>query len=329
MKEDGKQITQALYNAILLILNNYDRSDVFVVFLELLGSSMTEVPLAPKYVDCLVKCLVKLAKTLGATIQTLDLVKILVGLNDFFVNTPKDLSGQLPCEPHRMIKTILNEIVRLQGDQLHSFLEKAFPGADVNETPVCAYSQQFLAAQNKQNGGEAPVATPVNTQTSPVVSLDTEEKQKLLEIFKKVRSSDPESSKVALLELYHFQKVHPSADFAPFLEKTSQTFRDHIEQSLASIAKEEEIRATKATPEEPRQSPTLQNPASSTVIQAAPSVTEQTPISLPEPVQQEVVQRVPLSNLISDPTPGTSSSDLAESYMEKLTRLRSKYNSRG
>jgi len=119
MKEDGKQITQALYNAVLLILNHYDRSDTFVLFLELLRAGLSESPLVPKYVDCLVKCLVKLAKTLGATIHTLDLPKILVGLNEYFLHTPKDVN--LACEPHRMIKTILNEIVRLEGASPSAF----------------------------------------------------------------------------------------------------------------------------------------------------------------------------------------------------------------
>lgn len=249
MGENGKQIVQALYNAVLLILNNYDRSDVIVLFLELLHSSLVESTHDEKYIECLVKCLLKLAKTLGATIHTLDLEKILIGLNDFFSNTPKH--DELSSKPHRMIKTILNEIVRLEGAKLQKHLDNAIPD-NQDQAPVCVYAQQFFQAQQQSGIHSSSSSSSSDSNESknntnqesvdesPSSSLSVEDKQKLLEIFKKVRSKDPKQTDSALMELYQFQKLNPSINFAPFLERTSKPFRDFITESLDKIKNQEE-----------------------------------------------------------------------------------------
>ena len=347
---DGKQITQALYNAVLLILNNYDRSDTIVLFLELLTIELNEESPSPSYVDCLVKCLLKLAKTLKVTIKNLDLVQILKGLNEFFVRSPKNID--LPSQPHRMIKTILNEIVRLEGDNILSSLDKAYPSSDNESIPVCSYTNQFLQAHNAQKPSQSTtkVSNDESSKKSSNDEVDTmpvEVKQSLLEIFKNIRSKDPVISKKSIERLYQFKQNNPNIDITPILEKTSSTFQSFIKSSLEKIQLEEE-----------KQEKDDNSKKSSIIIQSKKKdITDENKINYQEDEKEQIETKekpnTPTNSSLKQPTtildessriisstneeeeeessnPSISSTnnDLAESYMEKLTRIRDKYKSR-
>ena len=58
----------------------------------------------------------------------------------------------------------------------------------------------------------------------------------MAEIFKKI--GQKELTRQGLQELYNFKKQNPDANLAPFLDKSSQYFRDYIERGLAGIEKD-------------------------------------------------------------------------------------------
>merc|ERR1712137_1517261 len=93
------------------------------------------------------------------------------------------------------------------------------------------------------------------------------------------------------------------------------------EQSLLAIKQEKASpqisRATDSAPSRslPRENPAPQEQPSKS-IPAAASTRDASAVPRPAPIP------------MNDENSSSASSDLAESYMEKLTRLRSKYNSR-
>ena len=339
--EDGQFILAALYASLLHLLNNYERAELFCILTDLLHIAVRDHSDSPKYIDCLVKCLSKLAKTFQATLKLLDINKILRGLNDFFIKTPKIDSPS--GEPHHTMRVIVGEIVRLLGNTVQYYLYQCFPAfqfdpknisssssSSNSQFPVCIYALQFLQSQkntildidtiklhsaeaqyqfkSKSSGRDekksekaketAPqpemAVPPAPSSDSDPPKSDLAEKQKLLEIFKNIRSSDLSTSEAAILDLFHFQKTHPTFDINPFLNRTSQVFRDHIRDRLATIPQSEAA--------EPASAAKLAADSSKKLRAPTPVTIE--PKELPQPVTVEPTPKpIPLPVPTSQPAP--------------------------
>lgn len=263
-KNHSQYLLSVLNRLVISILDNSDRTQAFLVLFRLLHEAVAAAdPAKDKFIEYTCKCLLKLAKTLRATIESIDLVEMLRGINTYFTTTPKNVEH--PMNPHATVKTILNELVRLEGANIIPALNKAIPQdseaqmvhsyvarvlgdttIDISKQ-VAAFRPQLIQQQRQQEAQQLPSITPAAapaTETpapiaeAAVVVEDTAEvssKRRLLEIFTKVRSKDIAESQDALAELHAYLQEHGTEQFDAALAKTSELFRDYIRCGLANI----------------------------------------------------------------------------------------------
>eukprot|EP00011_Vannellida_sp_DIVA3-517-6-12_P006665 CAMPEP_0114608830 /NCGR_PEP_ID=MMETSP0168-20121206/2779_1 /TAXON_ID=95228 ORGANISM="Vannella sp., Strain DIVA3 517/6/12" /NCGR_SAMPLE_ID=MMETSP0168 /ASSEMBLY_ACC=CAM_ASM_000044 /LENGTH=2000 /DNA_ID=CAMNT_0001819737 /DNA_START=45 /DNA_END=6048 /DNA_ORIENTATION=- len=273
-KNHSQYLLSVLNRLVISVLDNSDRTQAFLVLFGLLHEAVAAAdPARDKFIEYTCKCLLKLAKTLRATIETIDLVEMLRGINSYFTTTPKNVDH--PMNPHATVKTILNELVRLEGANIIPALDKAIPQdseaqmvhsyvarvlgnttIDISKQVAAVRPQlQALRQQQVQKAEEEEAREAVaEAEESSAVS----DKRMLLDIFTKVRSKDITESQDALVTLHSFLKEHGTSEFDGALAKTSEVFREYIRCGLANIeedilvhagAEEELLAAASATAE--------------------------------------------------------------------------------
>jgi len=264
--EEGTQVLRALNIVILKILENSDRTTSFTMLLSLLrkvpalpavsdGSGQTEVH---KFGDLVVRCLVKLTKTLAATIAKVDVSRLLLAIHGYFMALNADElrhRTQVDDKPLRMVKTLLYEITKAKGESILSFLNPLIPYETDKPTSAQPLIVQYimlnldtlkrhglLGATQQSVKGEPQVAlkTPEKPPPSPVAAI----KGELASIFKKI--GDKDRTQLGLQELYYFKKAHPEIDIAPHLHKTSEAFRSYIQHGLKKVEEREAAAPTRS-----------------------------------------------------------------------------------
>ncbi|KAH9626996.1 hypothetical protein KSS87_017847 [Heliosperma pusillum] len=133
---EGDQLLKALNVLMLKILDHADRTSSFVVLLNLLhplDSSRWPAPSSneaiavrnQKFSDLVVKCLIKLTKVLQSTIYEVDLDRILQSIHVYLQELGMDeirRRAGADDKPLRMVKTVLHELVKLQGTAIKGHL---------------------------------------------------------------------------------------------------------------------------------------------------------------------------------------------------------------
>ncbi|PWA88987.1 protein MOR1 [Artemisia annua] len=125
--DDGSKILKASNSLILKILEKAERTSSFVVLISLLSppSNTSFATRNMKFLDLVVKCLIKITKILESTINEVDIDRILqsihVYLQELGVEEIKRRAGADDM-PLRMVKTVLHELVKLNGTAIKGHL---------------------------------------------------------------------------------------------------------------------------------------------------------------------------------------------------------------
>lgn len=271
--EEGTALLKALNILMLKILENSQRNFSFSALLYLLrvppavledDTTATATALKSKFTDLVVKCLIKLTKTLGVSLGEMSLEQLLLSVHEFFLNLGVDevrRRGQEDDRPLRMVKTVLHELCKHTGPAIREFMGLVPKGEGPDDYPIIyAYidlNLQSLAQAGivepsspmVKSNGTAPVAPTAQLQNrAPGIPQHTERrnpdsstsqsptmdlKQELAAIFKKI--GDKDSTSAGLEELYHFTQTNPAIDITPHLSKTSEAFRIYIKRGLEKV----------------------------------------------------------------------------------------------
>ena len=170
---EGVQVLKALNVLVLKVLENIERSDSFCALIALLQQhrgpgAASKRPSAPKaaesdttaFADLVVRCLVKLTKALGATIEAVDVPRVLLAVHGYLMAFSVDELRKLAStnsRPLRMIKTLLHELVRVKGEAINDCLTLVPGGSSCNEPIVAQYIALNLASMHP---GSATTAVP-------------------------------------------------------------------------------------------------------------------------------------------------------------------------
>ncbi|XP_074272176.1 protein MOR1-like isoform X2 [Silene latifolia] len=253
---EGDQLLKALNVLMLKILDHADRTSSFVVLLNLLpplDSSRWPAPSSneaiavrnQKFSDLVVKCLIKLTKVLQSTIHEVDLDRILQSIHVYLQELGMDeirRRAGADDKPLRMVKTVLHELVKLQGTAIKGHLSMV---------PIDAEPQPIILAYidlNLQTLAAARMLTPTgpvgqthwgdstaNNSSSTNHSADAQLKQELAAIFKKI--GDKQTCSIGLYELYRITQLYPKVDIFSQLQNASEAFRTYIRDGLAQMEK--------------------------------------------------------------------------------------------
>uniref|UniRef100_A0A061RZH6 Cytoskeleton-associated protein 5 n=1 Tax=Tetraselmis sp. GSL018 TaxID=582737 RepID=A0A061RZH6_9CHLO len=137
--QEGGQLLKALNVLMLKILDNSNRTHVFSALLSLLrcppqplsaSDSASARTQEQKFVDLVVKCLIKLTKALENFIDELDIGAILLAVHNFFHKLGAEeirRRGAEDDKPLRMVKTVLHEICKYEGHGVQEVLVSVVP----------------------------------------------------------------------------------------------------------------------------------------------------------------------------------------------------------
>ncbi|GER25405.1 microtubule organiziation 1 family protein [Striga asiatica] len=254
--DDGSQLLRALNVLMLKILDNAERTSSFVVLINLLrpldplrwpapATNESLIVRNQKFLDLVVKCLIKLTKVLQNTIYDVDLDRILQSIHIYLQELGMDeirRRAGADDKPLRMVKTVLHELVKLRGTAIKGHLSMV--PIDMQPQPIIlAYidlNLQTLAAARMLTPSGPVGQTHWNDSTSnnpaPAPhSADSQLKQELAAIFKKI--GDKQTCSIGLYELYRITQLYPQVDIFAQLQNASDAFRTYIRDGLAQMEK--------------------------------------------------------------------------------------------
>lgn len=138
--EEGPTLVKAVNVLMLKMLEASNRTYAFSALLHMLRDPPLEVSAenVSKFNDLVVKCLIKLTKSLQSSLDGVYLPALLLSLHDFFLNLGVDeirKRSSADDKPLRMVKTILHELCKLRGYAIYNDAS-GIPGRDAESTPM-------------------------------------------------------------------------------------------------------------------------------------------------------------------------------------------------
>lgn len=124
--------------------------------------------------------------------------------------------------PLRLLKTILNELVKLKGTGIKGHL--SLVPVDTKPT-LCSYLDLVLQQQ----------ASKAATDASAAGSGGAQQTVGLTSIFDKIGSKDKDTAKEGFKLLYAYQKSNPDFSLEGYLAGRSPQFQDHVHKNLAKV----------------------------------------------------------------------------------------------
>ena len=113
--KEGELILKNLNSAMLRMLENCNHTYIFVVLFTLLRRHKDN-PAMPKLAGLIIKCLLKLSKIMDKLIEKIDLSKFLVAIHEYLSAIDHDNKSQNDDLGIRIVKTLVNEVVKLKKD---------------------------------------------------------------------------------------------------------------------------------------------------------------------------------------------------------------------
>jgi len=146
--------------------------------------------------------------------------------------------------PPKTVKTILNELVKLQPKEVElsaQRIDSSSPGYKTLRECIASMmrfqsskleeSEATEQVEKKETQNSITQTTDGSTESSNVVlSEEVRERLKLAQIFRQLRDKKTENEGIESLR--SFMSDHPQVDLQPYLEKCSQEFQKHIHSLL-------------------------------------------------------------------------------------------------
>lgn len=226
---DGESLIKAANMLMIAMMENCTRSYTFVAFLTLLYDRPINVP--ARFDDLLVKCLIKLTRSLQLSIENVHIPTILAGIHGYLSTLGVNAINERAAADDqglRAVKTLLHEITKHVGSAIYSYCSSIPPRTQLPAPMIYSFIEVNLMAP-RSVAPPTGAKSRMNLQSSPGTSI----KSKLVTIFKKIGEKTTTSQ--GLEELYQFTLDHPDEDLTPQLERTSEAFQMYIKRGLQKV----------------------------------------------------------------------------------------------
>ena len=188
--EEGTQLLKALNMLMLKVLESSRKTVSFCALIHLIKPSSIraieaeyEEGYKQRFVDLVVKCLIKLTKTIGGCIGDVNIERVLLSVHGFFSElTPEEMKrrgtvSSKEDKPLRMVKTLLHELVKLLGPSIRDYTSNIPSGESESAPLVLMYidlNLQTLSNGTPRTGFDAaargahetPMMTPLTRRTN-------------------------------------------------------------------------------------------------------------------------------------------------------------------
>ncbi|WPT11227.1 Protein MOR1 [Picochlorum sp. SENEW3] len=248
--EQGTTLVRAVNVLIANLLDASDKNYAFAALLHLLRSPPKQLDedLIQKFNDLLVKCLIKLTKSLETGRSNIDISALLLSLHDYFMFLGvEEIRKRSAAEdkPLRMVKTILHQICKLTGYNVYQYAS-GIPGRHSQPQPIIfryidinlkmlkemnqlpSESDNFMEPSSSHEPDGASIQPKMGSEA---LLLEEEARLRLKGILSRVTSRDPAVKDAAMKELLEIKHKHPKM-LAKYLAGTQDRFKSYIEESL-------------------------------------------------------------------------------------------------
>jgi len=107
---------------MLRMLENCNHTYIFCTLFSLLRQHKENIKM-PKLAGLIIKCLLKMSKLMDKLIEKLDLSKFLVAIHEYLAIIDHDKKSQNDDLGIRIVKTLVNEVVKLKKEGIWDFYE--------------------------------------------------------------------------------------------------------------------------------------------------------------------------------------------------------------
>lgn len=167
--QEGSQLMRAMNVLMLKVMENANKTHLFECLLFLLRKTPSKVERSAadvqgRFLDLVVKCLIKTTKAVGGFIEELDLQNLLLAIHQFFVDLGVEeirKRGVEDDKPLRMVKTILHEMCKIKGSSILDYIG-LIPQEDNPPPIICAYIDLNLTTLHNTGLIGGPVPRPSN-----------------------------------------------------------------------------------------------------------------------------------------------------------------------
>jgi len=235
--KEGELILKNLNSSMLRMLENCNHTYIFVVLFTLLKNYKDDASM-PKLGGLIIKCLLKLSKIMEKLIDTIDLAKFLVAIHEYLCVIDHDNKSQNDDLGIRIVKTLVNEVVKLKRDAIWQSYEviknHAQPDKHIERWIQIIIKSLPPGERQAQATGPVQDVPQQPSQQNPVVEVKTAqptqsrmymdfEMKKIIQDLK-----DPHKIEAGIQKLDKFSKANPTYEFAKNLQKEGQSFASTI-----------------------------------------------------------------------------------------------------
>ena len=205
-KGEGELMLKTLNGTMLRILEHCRPTRIFVVLIRLLTKYKSGIQLQ-KMTGLIIRCLLKLTKIMASLIHQIEIEKILLAMHEYLVQSKLSSSEDVGS---KTIKTILTEIVKLQGPNIWQSYEEvkkhSIPDVHIEKWINAMLSNSAYTVNS--------IVSPRNKSADPVLG----------EIFTIIR----QDYKAGLQQLQSFIEKNPSADLKYYLSTLNEELHKKI-----------------------------------------------------------------------------------------------------
>jgi len=200
--KDGSNMIKALNLLMLRILDHCKKNSTLAVLLQLLRPRSSTLQ---KNCDLIVRCLLRMSKSLNTDFDSLDLDMLFEEIQNFFIAVPpvaKD-SNTNEAMALRTVKTLVNEVVRIKGPSVRNHLSRV---AEKENSPILI---QYIDIMLENSQGALSESSKSSMQN---VSCPHELKTIFTQFENAQQAEDEEAQAAVLAALQAYRKANPKVD---------------------------------------------------------------------------------------------------------------------
>ena len=255
-EEEMVVLSRGTEELIMDVLGGADPNAVFTSLIRFLyeGACLSggQEPPADLIANVL-RCLMEMARRMPAYMSVLRVDTLLYDAHLFLVAHPPSKYRGREFRPLRLLKTILNELVKLKGEGIRDHLTLV----PVESKPtLCSYLDLVLQQHAAALSSGRAVAPPASAASAggpggaqPPGGPGAADS--ICGIFERIGSKDKDLAKEGFRLLHGYQRAHPEFSLDQYLSGRSPQFQEHVHKSLAKVQAQMDVCGSEAPPSVP------------------------------------------------------------------------------
>lgn len=257
---EKKEISKILNSAMLTLLEGIKKTQIFGVLFGLYMKSKQR-NCNNKLPELIVKCILRLAKTISPAFSTIDTDELLVCVHEFLLqikNTTKTCQDDIGI---RIVKTILNELIKIKQEGIWENYQ-AIEKHSQADTHIKKWITLMLQTHSVSNIPIKDIRKPIIASPKNAAKSPKKSSSELKNIFEGLNSKETFLNSISRLRDYRDR--NPGVDLSKYFQSCSKTFAEQVLSEVNSAKSEKKNRLSMGIIEKKQYlSPDTQKPSAS------------------------------------------------------------------